>query len=567
MSEEQVPKGHRLAAWLARAAVRAWPEESRKWGLALEAELSEIQGPGASLRWAIGGVMLLTRAWWNHLMRSWLRPAGVPEGGPLAELAKSASRVPRTPRFVTAILLVTSLAMLAVPDVREAIRATFRVWSGSYDRITADDHALIAQLRAEGEQHQDAQAIALVALHAADRSERMRMADRAVALDPSLTWIYAYVRTTDGLGSCCNNPLPTEWLEKLQKWDPDNAVPRMLIAHQSSLKFDQIWGGSGYGGGYEAEAVKYLKQDKGWVAAMEFVFQAPKYDYFVSREFDLYRAVAQRYGIRDLDATRSILWSNYLGRIGVNDATYYAYFLTERAEAAAQSGNIQEAESLFRQPAEFCERMAEQTHTQQERDRWQSIEGDSLRKLQAFLVKFGKSNEAVLVGVKVDALQTNRTAWGPARPWSWDENGWEGFMIRSFTAAILFLVCASLASLAILFWRRRAPVESRGIGATLASVAVDFCPLLLLFATAGLYVAYRPVALIYEQYMTWPTPIYDYTALGHALFTPYESPEGAWMFFNYFRPENYWLALIIGLSMLAGFIALRGVRRRRAVAS
>jgi len=506
---------------------------------------------------------MLTRAWWNHLLRSWNRPAGVPEGGALEALSRNASRIPRTPRFVTAILLVASLAMLAVPDVREAIRATFRVWSGNYDRITADDQALIARVRAEGELHQDAQAMALVALHAADHAERMRMADRAVALDPSLTWIYAYVRTTDGLGSCCNNPLPAEWLAKLQKWDPDNAVPRLLVAHQSSLRFSEFWEKHGERGGYEAEAVKYLQQDKGWVAEMEFVFQAPKYDYYVSREFDLYRAVTQRYGIRDLDATRSILWSNYAGRIGVNDATYFAYFLAERAEAAEQSGDFQKAESLYREPAEFSQRMAEQTHTQEERNHWQSVEGDSLRKLQALLAKSGKTDEAALVGVKVDALQTNRSAWGPMRPWSWDENGWEGFMIRSFTGAILFLGCVSVLSLGVLFWRRQAAIESRGVGATLASIGVDFCPLLLLIAVAGVYVAYRPIALIYDEYMTWASPIYDYTELRHALYTPYESPEGVWSLSNYFRPENYWLALIVGLTMLAGFIALRGVLRRR----
>ena len=509
---------------------------------------------------------MLTRAWWNHFLRSWNRPAGVPEGSALEALSRNASRIPRTPRFVTAILLLASFAMLFVPDVREAIHSTFRAWSGNYDRITADDRALVARLRAEAEKRQDAQAMALVALLANDRVERMHMADRAVSLDPSLTWIYAYVRTTEGLGACCNNPLPAEWLDKLQKWDPDNAVPRVLIAHQSFLRFDEAWQKSGERGAYEAEAVKYLQQDKGWVAAMEFAFQAPKYDSYGSREFDLYRAVAQRYNIRDLEAARALLWSDYVFRLGISDVTYYADLLAERGEAAQQAGNSSEAEALYRRPVEFSERMAVQTHAPDERIFWESIEGDSLRKLQALLVKSGKTDEAALAGIKVDALQTNRRAWGPVRPWSWDENGWDGFMIRSFTGTILFLGCASLVSLGVLFWRRRLAVEYRGIGTTLASVAVDFCPMLLLFASAGLYVAYRPVALMYEQYMAWSTPIYDFTALRHALYTPYESPEGVWSFFDYFRPENYWLALIVGLSMLAAFIAVRGVLRRRATA-
>jgi len=510
---------------------------------------------------------MLTRAWWNHFLRSWNRPAGVPEGGALEALSRNASRIPRTPRFVTAILLLASFAMLFVPDVREAIHSTFRAWSGNYDRITADGEPMVAKLRAQGETNNDAQAIALVALLAKDHAERIRMADRAVSLDPSLTWIYAYVRTTDGLGSCCNNPLPAEWLARLQQWDPENAVPRVLVAHQSSLKFNEAWEKNGDRGAYEAEAVKYLQQDKGWVAAMETAFQAPKYDSYSSREFDLYRAVAQRYDIRDLEATRALLWSNYISRMGMNDVIFYADFLAERGEAAQESGNFAEAEVLYRQPVEFSERMAEQTHTSEDRVFWESIEGDSLRKLQALLVKSGKTDEAALAGIKVDALQTNRRAWGPVRPWSWSENGWDGFMIRSFTGAVLTLGILSFAALSVLFWRRNVPVENRGWGTALASFGVDFSPVLLLLSCAGLYIAYRPVALVYDQYMSWPYPIYDFTQLRHALFTPYESPDGvAGLFYDYFTPAHMWMALIVGLSMLAGFIALRGVLRRRATA-
>src|SRR6202050_604310 len=128
MNEERSSTLRKTAEWISHTVARAWPEETRDWGLALEAELSDIDNPGASLRWALGGVMLFTRAWRNHILHSWIRPAGVPEGGPLAELARNASRVPRTPRFVTALLLLASMAVMLVPDVRDAIQASFRAW-------------------------------------------------------------------------------------------------------------------------------------------------------------------------------------------------------------------------------------------------------------------------------------------------------------------------------------------------------------------------------------------------------------------------------------------------------
>ena len=572
MSVNQNSPGHRLAAWMARGAARAWPEESRKWGMALEAELFEIQGPGASLRWAIGGVMLFTRAWWNHFLRSWTRPAGVPEGGPLAEFAKNASRVPRTPRFVTALLLLASLVAVANTDIREGMRATFDAWSGEHYRWyfepsrEAQDLATVAQLRQVGEQNHDAQALAIVALLAKDDAERMKLADQAVALDSSLTWVYAYVRTSDNLTACCNGPMPAAWLDKLQKWDSDNAVPQMLVAHQSLLRFSEVWQKSGYRGPYEDEALKYLQQDKSWLAAMDSAYRAPKYDHYYSRVFDLYRIVAWRYSIRDMATTDAVLGSTIPARTGPGDARIYAEYLAERGQAAERAGNNKEAESLYRRPIEFSEAMAAQSHTGFEQEGWESIEGDSLRRLQPYLARTGRADEAALLTYKIDALQTNRSAWGPVRRWSWSENGWEGLMIRSFTGATLLFGLFSLCGLTVLFLRSRVPLQSRGRGVALASVVVDYCPLLLLLSIAGLFVAYRPVSIMYDQYMAWQSPVYDFAGLTHALYTPYETPDGVWIISaNYFTTENYWIATIVGLTILAVYILFRGTLRRRPI--
>jgi hypothetical protein len=568
MNEAQGSAGRRVAGWLARVAVRAWPEETRKWGLALEAELCEIEGPRASLRWALGGLMLLTRAWWNHLMRSWMLPAGVPEGGPLAALAKNAARVPRTPRYVTAVFLLASFATLMNADVRDGIKATFHAWSGYGWWAPPDDQGTVARLRQLGEQNHDAQAIAVVALLGENHTERIQMADKAVALDSSLTWIYAYVHTRDGLGACCNNPMPAEWLDKLQKWDPDNIAPHLLAAHESLLRFEEEWQKNGYRGVYQEEAKKYLQHDQAWLTAMDTAFHAQKYDGYFSRPFDLYRTVARRYGIRDMDTTAKILLSTELGGNRSEDSSVYAELLTDRAFAQERAGNYKAAEVLYRQPAQFSEGMALQSHTQTERENWERIEGDALRKMQPMLVKTGRADQAALLGFKLDALQTNRIAWGPVRPWSWNENGWEGLMIRLLTIAILVLGALSLASLVIVFLRRRVAVESRGRGMALASVGVDFCPLLLLLSVVGLFVAYRPISIMYDQYMTWPYPVYDFAGLRHALYTPYEMPDGAWgLFYDYLNPVHYWMAAIVGLAILVMYILFRRTLRRREIAS
>lgn len=551
-----------LAQWITQGVVRIWPEETKRWAHAFRGELPEIERPGASLRWALGGVMLLTRAWWNHLLRSWNRPAGVPEAGPLADLARNASRVPRTPRFVTVLLLLASVAMVFVPDVREGMKATFKVWYEAAFNKEPDYQATVARLRTLSLRNHDPQAMALVALLAADRSERIKMADQAVALDPSLTWIYSYVRTNNGF-DCCTQKLPTEWLDKLQKWDPDNAFVQLLAAHQSYVRLFEAWQANGVYGPFDYEVTKKLREDKAWLAAMEIAFSEPKYDHYYPQLFDLYRAVALRYRIRDTSVASTVLDLRFSTWAVTRDAVNYSEFLEDRGAAAEQAGNFQEAERLYNIPAQFSERVAAQLHSDHQ-NYWEYLERTALRKLQPLLVKTGRSNEAAMAASQIKALQVDWGGEGPAVVYSRTGNGWEGFMIRFSTAAIFAFGIFSFVGLGALFLRRRVPLESRGVGMSLASLAVDFSPLLLLLSCAGLYVAYRPVALMFNQYLTWSTPIYDFHSLMQALYTPFGSPEGInRIFYVYLTPPNLWMALIVALSMTAVFILLRGVLRKR----
>jgi len=574
MSDIQISAGHKVAAWLARGVARVWPEETRQWGLAIEAELSDINSPGASVFWALGGVMLLTRAWWNHLLHSWMRPAGVPEGSALEQLSKNASRVPRTPRFVTAILLLVSLSALLIPDVRDAMRASFDAWHVRAARF--DDSSSLVPLRKQVNLNHDPQAMALLAMLSADSAERIRLANDAVQLDPSLTWIYTQVRTTDDIRSSWRNPLPAEWLDKLQKWDPDNAVPRLLVAQQSLIQFEDGWQRSGYQGLYNLESKKFLEADPKWLAAMDSAFRAPKYDAYGSKRFDLYRTVVQRYGFRD---SRMALYGFGDSPVGLGIIMQSPFFrltsviiyddvVLDRGDAAERAGNLREAERLYREPAQFSDIVAQQSHTDFERGIWMRLEGISLRRLIPLLAKTGRPEEVSQLNYKLEGLQTSVIPPGPLREWAWSENGWQGFAIRMLTAAILLLGAASLVSLGALFLRRRVESKSRGAGLALASWVVDYCPILLVISCAGLFMAYRPIALMYDQYMKWPFPIYDFRPLYHALYTPYELPDGVEsLFYSFFNVPNYWTMLIVALTLVAVYIPFRRMLRGRVAVS
>jgi hypothetical protein len=67
MPEKCTSAWQRAAALLARIIVRLWPDQTKQWGRAFEAELSEITDPFASFRWLLGGLMLLVREGWRSL--------------------------------------------------------------------------------------------------------------------------------------------------------------------------------------------------------------------------------------------------------------------------------------------------------------------------------------------------------------------------------------------------------------------------------------------------------------------------------------------------------------------
>src|SRR5260370_7290724 len=104
-----------VAASLARLIVRLWPEETQAWGRAFEAELSEIATPYESLRWLIGGLMLLTRERFKYFLRSLARPLGVPAQDPSSAL--SAGPAPRSPRLLTPLFLIVCVTFLCFSEV------------------------------------------------------------------------------------------------------------------------------------------------------------------------------------------------------------------------------------------------------------------------------------------------------------------------------------------------------------------------------------------------------------------------------------------------------------------
>jgi hypothetical protein len=563
MRDNQVLAGQRLAAWLSGAAVRAWPGESRHWGLALEAELIEIQGPSASLRWAIGGVMLLTRAWWNHLMRSWLRPAGVPAGGPLAEFAKSASRVPRTPRFVTALLLLASVGLLLTADSRQALNTGLHAWR---DDWLDQNYKVIQKLREEAKRTQDPQLLALLALASTDdNNERLNAAKEAVRRDPSLIWIYSKIRLNEE--PCCMlHPLDEQGIIALQKWDPENALTRVLAADVIYERIEKAWLDKGMQGTFSVDRV--TQQDPNWLAAMDSAFRAPKFDSYQAREFALYRDIASRYDIRQPGLVLNILWHSGDWQ-SHKQIDLYNHLLWDNGDAALAKGKLDEAAALYRVPLIFAEQVLGQDQTANAPFELPFVKRASYQKLIPVLEKTGRKDEESLAQYQLRSVETELQTASTARRWRWlDADGWTGLAIRSLALAIPVLGFLILLCLGFLFLGGSKDLNSRGRSFAFASWGIDCAPLLLLTACVGIFAVWQPLALSYWKTMSSPWNSSTLNDLMDAVLSPYAMPASYNTFSqNYLNAYHYWVAAVVGLSMIAFYIMLRGILHRRTTAS
>src|SRR5215831_15695889 len=111
----------RLSAFLARGIVRLWPAETREWGRAFEAELPEITTPLASVCWVVGGAVLFAKESLRSFLKSLWRPLGVPASDDSSFLSNGSGPAPRLPRALAGFLLLASLAMLCLPEVRASL--------------------------------------------------------------------------------------------------------------------------------------------------------------------------------------------------------------------------------------------------------------------------------------------------------------------------------------------------------------------------------------------------------------------------------------------------------------
>ena len=190
--------------------------------------------------------MSLIRAWWNQILF-----------GTGDEASAVSKRVAAT---TAAVLLIIAMLFLVLPGMPQGFLAVVDAWR---TEDAGQSVSALEKLGAEAERVQDANLLAFVALHLPDSPDKTRWADRAVSLDPKLTWIYFQMQSYGGIAPLVD-PSFDRHVSQLQAWDPANAVPFLMQADRVLASE----GALGTTSAYEAR----LGQNAAWLNAMDKAF-------------------------------------------------------------------------------------------------------------------------------------------------------------------------------------------------------------------------------------------------------------------------------------------------------
>jgi hypothetical protein len=562
MPEEYNSNWQRLAAAIARIIVRLWPKETRSWGLAFEAELPEIEFPLEALRWLAGGIMFLTRERLKSMWHSLGRPVGVPVDSPLESLAKNSTRIPRTPVWVTALLVSFSAAILLHPEVRTSLGTLLSSYTDS--EANPSRWSSVKKLRQEAASRNDPQLLALLSLLSTDDAERVRLSEQAIEKDPSLTWLDYEQSLLPLYDFTQQHYLPAERIARLQNWDPDNAVPRLLAAEVISRlmrveAFDAMFRND-TASGWE----KKFAQDPRWLAAMESAFVAPKYDNYASQEFQLMRDVSNRYGLHDPDLILFVLQRKRI--INFDILWTYGKFLLDRGATAEHRGDFGAAAASYWQVLRFSQRMSLNRQITFEEFFATNLAEKACMQLQPLLQKMGRGDEASLVSFQLAAGRKSQDARIfrnlPLHYSRWQLTSWSGLVINVSAMMIILSSFFVSASLVMVWFRRKKPMEARGRRDIFFSLSADLAPLVLVVSCATLYLAYHPYAEICAEYFGDGHLRTDLEGFIAAASVTHALPE---QLYAYSDPYFLWRVATAFLSLVAVCMICRMALRKKPV--
>lgn len=472
----------RLAALLLQGAVSIAPPDTLEWGQAMLGELRHVEGNWSALFWSLGSAGVLAK----HALVALIFPsASIPSGG---EFFSKEGPMRKPALIVIASCVVASLLLFLAPVFRQAFGVSLAQWHDVLNvtpKWTGEEsNPGLEALARKAEQNHDAEALAFVAGRIRNRPESVRLADEAVRLDPTLTWVYGVLAV-----QWSSFPELDRWAPALKKYDPENALPHLIVAER--IDIEQV----------DHESVPRRAQDEptAWKDAMSAAFRSQKLDTYVDRVKELDRRVLVRYHVDDpFDVLVDHDWYAYPS-YAAWDASRYAQLLLEAGEALEASGDRKGAFGNYSIVVRFTQMMghggsflmAECLHDAYARLASLSEKGGDHEQAQLYAFLAGPPDRA-----RNEEIAYLRAELGPR-----DGARWSASMARVSGVALLSSGTVLFVCVVSLLVRRRSLrlAALQPSGRTLAlGVGAAITALL---SSGLLYASYRPYAETVQRFL------------------------------------------------------------------
>ena len=411
------------------------------------------------------------------------------------------------------IALGLSVLLLALPASRQALEIL--PLPGSYpDPLSSQvfSEKALSRIEQSGDKEKYARALAFVALHSSDDVRAMHAAEKAVALDPQLTWISAHVsRATYRYPGYDTHP----WIERLKAWDPQNAFPYLLEADANVHWWEPPW--SKYGatpGGLRSA----LAAEPRWRIPMEKAFAAPRIDAYDSQQFALDRQVLQEQGFDRPDMLFAAGWS-----VTIPDLQGIGFYediqLQDIGEAAEKAGRTDDALAAYWGVVRFADRLGASS-IDIVRICSNKLHRDVYKHLVPLLRKSGRTDEATAFESALAAL--------PRFKYSFERLGYasvEATARRSARVIVVSAVFVALLGTATVLWlifivALKWKLHVGPLSQLLNRLASPLCfaPSALLLASITLFVGFYPYARSISQFHSYKELEYGYAPVWEGLY-------------------------------------------------
>lgn len=337
------------------------------------------------------------------------------------------------------------------------------------------------------EKKRDAEGMAFVAARLYNGKESARLASEAVRLDPKLIWIWGVVSMRH-----LDAPQVPAWTRKLKQWDPGNALPDLILAERADIR-------STLSGG-----VSFLHRPappEAWMKAMAGAFNSKRIDGYMVQLQALDRTVAQRYNLSNPYLVVEGETEGSLPPLVLADSFQYAKMALASGDKLEAAGNAKGAVEKYLGVAHFIHMFDAYHNGAQYTGR---IMPDVYTRLAAAYKEMGNEPQSDYYSDLATTASHNleqRFRTVVDRLSAFGVPGWNALVVELSNAGMLASFCLLLVALIVVLAQSRTlslsklqigPVAT-GLG-FLGSVG-------LLVSSATLYVAYRPFAAIYSNFI------------------------------------------------------------------